>query len=195
MSVKISLSDCVRGSRSSCQSANCEEDDGYVRKPRRQRKTTVRSGFPSLHWLILPLRERATKKGSLSQQFQFLKNLWQTARCRGCDKAGEGHQETCRLWWQLLCNVAVWKTNKMAKRMKAFLRKAGLRFTKTGCHKRMFGGVSGEFSTAICAFPGTRHILTKSVYVKHRERVRWLFCYLNQMCQSNGNFSGFICVW
>lgn len=54
--LKISLSDCVRQSRSSCQASKCEEDDSYARKPRRQRKRTVRSGFPSRHWLILPLR-------------------------------------------------------------------------------------------------------------------------------------------
>lgn len=56
------FNDCVRGTRSSCQTSKCEEDDGYVRKPR-QRKRTVRSGFPSLHWLILPLRVRASEKG------------------------------------------------------------------------------------------------------------------------------------
>lgn len=56
MRVKILFNNCVRRSRSSCQTSKCEEDGSYVRKPRRQGKRTVRSGFPSLHWLILPLR-------------------------------------------------------------------------------------------------------------------------------------------
>lgn len=58
MSVKNSFNDRMWRSRSSCQTSKCEEDDSYVRKPRRQAKRTVRSDFPSLHWLILPLHVR-----------------------------------------------------------------------------------------------------------------------------------------
>lgn len=54
---------CVRRTGSSCQPSKCEEDDGYARKPRRQRKAAVRSGFPTRHWLILPLGERVRAPG------------------------------------------------------------------------------------------------------------------------------------
>ncbi len=54
--------------------------------------------------------------------------------------------------------------------------------------KRMFGGVSGEFTTAICAFPRTGHICVRSVYVKHKEHLHWLLSYFNQTCKSNSNF-------
>lgn len=66
---------------------------------------------------FFPFVLRASEKGSLSQRFQFLKHLWQTAQCRGCDKADWGHQEqTCPLRCQLLCNAAIRIVNKTARR-------------------------------------------------------------------------------
>lgn len=84
--------------RSRCQPQNCEEDDGYARKPRRQRKRAVRSGFPSRHWLILPLRLHASEEGVCLNGF----SSWRTR----ADFTGPGRRDTSTPFGDSRCAIA-----------------------------------------------------------------------------------------
>lgn len=95
-----------------------------------------------------------------------------------------GIKRTAPPWWELLWNVFLLKNEHGGYKNQRF-SETQRTFTKTGCFERMYGGVSGEVSTAICAFPWTRHILMKSIHIKYKEYVHWWFCYLRQVCQSN----------
>ena len=118
MTVKTSLSACVRGSRFRLSDLEMWGRRRLHQETRRQGKRAVRSGFPSLHWLILPLNVRASEKGSLSQRFQFFKhlNLFDKLLSReDAIRQTRGITGSGSLWWDLLCNVFIWWTNKMAK--------------------------------------------------------------------------------
>lgn len=132
-SLRLFYNDSVQRSASSCQPSKCEEDDGYARKPRRQRKAAVRSGFPTRHWLILPLGTcvcACVWETRLSQRFQFFKHLLTKCSAPGASRTGP-------LW---LASVAqrcrLEKMNEMAKRGKASQKDVGPQSTSlAGCHR------------------------------------------------------------
>lgn len=138
----------VRRRGSSCQTSKCEEDDGYVRKPKRQGKTTVRSGFPSLHWLILPLRVRASEKRSLSQRFQFLKHLWQTALCQGIKRPAHFVSKCCAML-----------SFEKGKHKMALLRNTTLIFNKLDATKDVWRRILGNSAPPSAHF---KEIITSS---------------------------------
>lgn len=166
--------DSVQRSESSCQPSKCEEDDGYARKPRRQRKAAVRSGFPTRHWLILPLGECVRACVRLGDVSVSTVSVLQAS----LDKmlGAGGIKDRPALVGERCANAVVFKNEQDGKTRQSFSETRRVAEHPVGwMPQRMFGGVSGEFNAAICQFPGTRHVLAEPVNVRDKKRAHWWF--------------------
>lgn len=126
------------------------------------------------------------KKGSLSQQFQFLKHLGKLLRGDDAIRQTRGIKKTARFGDS--CLIFVWKTNYVSKRTNVS-QKLSAYFHKNWMSQKDVWRCYLENSA-----PPSVHFSKNSSY-PHEVSLRkaqgtcaLVVCYLHQMCRSNSNF-------
>lgn len=148
---------------------DCVQQTGSSSSPQNVRKTTVKPGNQEYKG-----REQLDQVSPLyiDSFFPFvwlrkefvstvsvLEDLWQPSQRRGIKRPARFGDDCCAM-----LSFEEWKTEPKGAK---FLRNTGaILKKKIWMPQRMFGGVTGEFSAAICSFLRTRHICANSVNVK-----------------------------
>lgn len=169
--------DCVREIRPAVRSQNVREDDGYFRKPRRQRKRTVSSGFPSLHWLILPLRVCASEKGVCLNGFSS-SSISDKLLSAGASRDLSALVTTVVQCFHLKNEQDGYQRQSFSE-IQVLHRK---KLDATKDVKRCIWGIQHCYL----------HFQELVISHNNHKYAPWWFCYLNKICLSNSNFKSFI---